>query len=162
MCCAQLPHNHVLGEIGVLILVDKNVCEIVAVVLQNVWVVAQQHIGEEQQVVEVHGRRYPAAFGIYPVYFGSPGPSRIRCCTHEFTVGGIVRRRVQCVFSPGDIGEHVAWTVCLVIELQFLDYGFHEAFGIRCVVDCEVAAESEAVGMPPEHTGEDAVECSHP
>ena len=51
----QFPHEHVLGVVGVLILVDQHVPEPAAVVLGDVWMTLQQVDGLADQVVEVEG-----------------------------------------------------------------------------------------------------------
>ena len=52
---AELADDQVLGEVGVLILVDQNEAKLLLVLVQEVRKIPQKHIGLKEQVVEVHG-----------------------------------------------------------------------------------------------------------
>ena len=54
MAAGEQEDHLVLGLVRVLVLVDQDVLEPLAVVLQHVAVLAEQHDGLHQQVVEVH------------------------------------------------------------------------------------------------------------
>ncbi len=64
---AELPYYQVLGEVCVLILVDKHVAEILPEMGQYVGIVAKEHVGVEQQVVEVHRSGYAATVAVQAV-----------------------------------------------------------------------------------------------
>ncbi len=52
--CAKLADDHVLGEVGVLVLVDQDEAKLLLVLVQEIGKIPKKNIGLEQEVIEVH------------------------------------------------------------------------------------------------------------
>lgn len=50
----QLIDDKMLSKIGILILIDQNIPELVLIKLQYIGVVSEKDIGIKQQVIEIH------------------------------------------------------------------------------------------------------------
>ena len=64
---AELDHELVLGDVGVLVLVDEDLLEAVLVVLEHVGMLAEHAHGADEEVVEVHrvrGHEAPLVLGV--------------------------------------------------------------------------------------------------
>lgn len=95
----QAPDDDVLRIIGILILIDQDVFELLLVAGRHIGTIPQQNIGLQQQVVEIH-RPVPLAAGaidvidiaklgnLHPPVFGS-----------EAGIGQISARRHQAVLA---------------------------------------------------------------
>ena len=94
------PDDAVLGEVSVLILVDKDISEKLPVVTQNVGIVCQQYIGVVQQVVKVHGSGNAATIHICLVDLTGIRPFSSAVGVHELPVSEIVSGRDECVLGP--------------------------------------------------------------
>jgi hypothetical protein len=70
MLLGEKAHQHVLGVVGVLVLVDQHVLEAVLVSRQDIGMNSEQIDGEHQEVVEIHRRSFDQALLIEPVYVG--------------------------------------------------------------------------------------------
>ena len=57
-------HYKMLREIGVLILVHKHIAEKLLIMVEHIRIVTQEHVGEIQQIVEIHGIGHKTAVGI--------------------------------------------------------------------------------------------------
>ena len=64
----QQQHDFLLCIVRILILVHQHILEAVDILLSDVLVVAQQHEGLHQQVVEVHGIGLTATLDVSVVY----------------------------------------------------------------------------------------------
>ena len=86
---AQLQYDTVLGKVGVLVFVYEQVGKVVAVSLPDVGVVAQQHVGEHEQVVEVHRAGHTATVAVGGVDVGGLGPVGQEVLLPQLIVGGV-------------------------------------------------------------------------
>lgn len=159
---AKSSHYLVLGVVGVLVLVDKYVCEKITVCGEYVGVVAQEHVGVEKEVVEVHCAGYTAAVAVGLVYFDCAFAACGAVVCHKFLVGGVVFGRTEHVFGPRNVGQHLAGAVDFVVELHLAYYCLDERLGVGCVVDGKVRVEAYSVGMAAEYARKDRVERTHP
>ena len=94
----DLCHDHMLCEIGVLILVDENVAEKLPVVAQHIGIVAQQDVGIVEQVIEIHRTACDTA-----VTVGTVDSIHLRALgtvvgLNHVAADGIVFRRHKSVF----------------------------------------------------------------
>ena len=83
-------HNEVLREVGVLVLVNKDITEKLLVLLQHVRVVTQHEVGVEQQVVKVHRSGDAATLPVGSVYVHDFGAHGIAVGINEALVTGII------------------------------------------------------------------------
>ena len=141
-----------LGEVCVLVFVDQYVGKIVAVPPAKVGIVAQQHVGVVEEIVEVHGSGDPAPFVVRSKNIGGAAASGRFVGGHKLTVGGVVGGRVKIVFRIRYVGHHLSGTVYFIIEIHLFDNRADQRFGVGCVVYGEVASESDQVGVAAQHT----------
>ncbi len=95
---------------------------------QHVGIVAQQHIGVIQQVIEIHGSGRKAPVAVYPVDFMNTRTARIGISPHNLTVGCIFLRGDKSVFSRGDRRYDRRWFVYLFVKRQVLDDSLYKRF----------------------------------
>ena len=73
----QAADDDVLRVVGILILVDQNIFELLLITLQHVGTVAQQDVGLQQQVVEIHRAVVLAALAVDIVDIAELGDLRL-------------------------------------------------------------------------------------
>ena len=64
---SKLLDDEMLGTVGVLILIDQHIAEILLVEFKHIGMVAEEDVGIDQQVVEVHGSCLETAVPVVPV-----------------------------------------------------------------------------------------------
>ena len=106
-----------LGKVGILILIDKHIAEMIAEVLKHIGIVAHQHIGIVQQVIEIHRSGNTASVAIDLENLIYPSTAAIGITAHKLTVGGIVLGRIQIVLRLRDSAKHLSGSVQFVIQL---------------------------------------------
>ncbi len=146
----------VLRLVRVLVLVDQDVLEALAVVVEHVGVVAEQADGVHQQVVEVHrpGLVQPSlVLGIDVGVLAVEDVLRPGC-----DVGG----GEQLVLPQADQPVHAAGCEALGVEVQVADHVAREPHRVGLVVDRELAGIPERVGIGAQHPHARRVERAHP
>ena len=119
-------HELVLDRVGVLVLVDEDVAEPAAVVIEDVGVLLEQFDGDQQEVVEVHGAGLAQASLVFGVDVGDLafgrclGPIAVRLDADHLVLG----RRDRRVHRP-------RW----------------ETFRVEVEVAQDVAGEPDRVGL---------------
>ena len=152
MLPGKLPGNGVLGHVGVLELVDKEVLETGAVLLQHVRVVPKEGVGLEQQVVEVHGvvgveqLLIPTIDVADDPLHGAVHPRRVVVRLYQLALGG------------GDGGENRPWREALGVVLKLLHRLLKQLQLVLLVVDDEGAVEAGVVGLTAQNLGAEGVE----
>ena len=64
---SELFDDEMLGTVGVLVLIDEHIAEILLVELEHIGMVAEEDVGIDQQIVEVHGSCLETAVPVVPV-----------------------------------------------------------------------------------------------
>lgn len=148
----QLVDDKVLGKVGILILIDQKVAKLVLVKLQHVGVIAEENIGIEQQVVEVHrtGPGTTAPIGL--VYIADKGPLRLHVGLVQGGIGSIGRGGDEGILGVGDNSLHGSRFVDFVVERHLLDNCLYEAARVGLVVNRKVAREAYPLGMSTQDT----------
>ncbi len=146
----------VLGLVGVLELVDEDVLEPLAVVLEHVGVLAEELDDVEQQVVEVHRPGLLQPRLVLGVHVGVLAGEDVA------GVGGGLRGVGELVLPQRDVAVHAAWREALGIEPEVADDVAGEAHGVGLVVDRERARVAEHLGVAPEDAHARRVEGRHP
>ncbi len=139
-----------LGEIGVLVFVHKHVTKKLLIVAEHFGVVAHQHVGVVEQIVEVHGVGSVAAVAVGLVDFGcarSTGPA-VRFC--QLAVERVCFRRYECVFCSGDVAGYGRGFVYFFIKIHGTDDAAYEGARVGGVVDGVAAFEAEQPGVVAE------------
>ena len=162
MFLAQLVHNQVLREVGVLILVNKDVAEKFLIALQHLGIVAQQQVGVEQQVVKVHCPCNAASVPVGLVDGGRLGTLGIAVSIHQGLIAGIVLRRDERVLGIADLSLDACWLIDFVVQPHVLNNEFDERTGIALVIDGEIGLEADEFGIAAQQAGKDGVERAHP
>ena len=117
----QLIDDSLLSAVRVLILIDKNVSKLVDILPANVLVLVEQHVGIDQQVVEVHRIRLPAAGYIGRVDMGDVGHALLEVALQQTAVVGIVVGQYQVVLRHTDAVVHRSGLIDLVVQFHVLD-----------------------------------------
>ena len=117
----QLVHDALLGAVCVLILVHEDVGKLLDILLADVLMLVEQHIGVNQQVVEVHRIRLPAAGDIGRVDVGDVGHALLEVALQQLAAVGIVFGQNQVVLRHTDAVVHRSGLVHLVVEPHLLD-----------------------------------------
>ena len=141
-------HHFVLGLVGVLVLVDEDVLEALAVVLEHVGVLAEELHGVGEEIVEVHRAGLEQARLVLGIDVGVLavedvlGPSLRFLGIDEF------------VLPEADDAVHATRRESLGVEAEVADDVAGEAVGVGGVVDRELTgiAEQVAVGTQDANT----------
>ena len=157
----QAPDDDVLGIVGILVLIDQDVFELLLVAGRHVGTVSQQDIGLQQQVVEIH-RPVPLAAGAIDVVdvaeLGNLHPPVFGYGTR---IGQVSARRHQAVLGVGDArGEHRR-LILGIVQVQLLDDGFQKVLAIRRLVNRKTLREADPFGVVAQNARENRVEGSH-
>ena len=134
----------VLGDVGVLVLVDEDVLEALLIAAQHIGVVAEQLHGLHEQIVEVHRPGAVQARLVVAVHLGMLAVEDVRCPSSRFV--GVD----EFVLPEADDAVHPARREALGVEAQIADDVAGEAFGIGLVVDAERTRVAEQVGVGPQ------------
>ena len=157
----QAADDDVLRIVGILILVNQNISELLLIVLQHVGTVAQQDVGLQQQVIEIHRAVVLAALAVEVVDVAELGNLRPPVFGGVRRIGQIGARGDQRVLGLRDArGDHIG-LVLVVGEVQLLDDRLDEVPGIGRIVDREVRRKADPLGVGAQDAGEDRVEGTH-
>ena len=94
----KLSDDEMLSEVGVLILINKDILKSLLILLEYVGVVAKQNVGIYQQVVEVHCSGNLAAVAISLVNLGGERPLEPGVLVKQLAVALVVRRHDERIF----------------------------------------------------------------
>ena len=157
----QAADDDVLGVVGVLVLVHQDVFEQLLVARQHVRGVAQQDVGLQKQVVEVHRTVALAALAVDIVDIAELGDLRLPVFGGIDRVGEVGAGRHQAVLGVGDTRGDEVGLVFLVREVQFADDGLDEVLAVRGLVDRKRLGETDLFGVLAQDARKDRVERTH-
>ncbi len=146
----------VLRLVGVLILVDADEAEALLVGAQHRRELAEQPVGVEQQVVEVH-----RVGGLEPRLVAREDERRLLVHRRD-GLGHELLGGHELVLRRGDPVLHAVDRVDLLVDLERTHDLFEHALGVVLVVDREVAREAEHLAVGPQHPHAHRVEREHP
>ena len=158
----QFLDNQVLGVVRILILVHQNILELLAVLLDNFGVVAQQDVHVEQQVVKVHGSVLPTLTHVVGIDFGQSGTLGPRIFGHQGVVGSIGLGQHQVVLGQRNTGINLVGFILFVGEFELSDDGFDHIAAVGRVVDGKGLGEAEQCRLGPQDAAEERVKGTHP
>ena len=146
----------VLRVVGVLVLVDQDPAEALAVAAADVLEELQHVDGAHQEVVEVHrvGVQHPAlveAVGL---------PDHVLEDASDLLLVGLGVD--QLVLRVGDPGAHRPRRIALGVDLELLEAALQHAQRVGLVVDREPARVAEPLGLDPQEPRAGRVEGHHP
>ncbi len=151
-----------LGKVGVLILVDKHISEILLIFPADIRIITQQHIRVIQQVVKIHGSGMAATRAVCTVYSTERRALRSLVGRHLSGIGNIHVRRYQRVFRIGYGSDNGGRLVYLVVKLHITQYSLYQRFGVGRIIYRKTALKPDKVGVEAQQSGENTVECPHP
>ena len=155
-------HDEVLSVVGVLVLVDEDELESVLVFVEHIGVVAQEDVGEIQDVVEVHGVGAVQTVIVELEQFGDERLVRLAVSLLDVGVVGVVFGRVEARLGRRDARQYLLGWVHFGIETQVLEDLRHERLRVVGVIDGEVGSEANLLRLDAQDAGEDGVEGAHP
>ena len=148
----ELLGDLVLGDVGVLELVDHDVDVAVAVAFGYVGVLAQERVSLEDEVVEVEGGRLGEEVVVLFV----------DAVDYLLEVIGLLEAVAlgvdELALCAGDGGEDVAGGVLLGVDVELVHGAFDERCLVGLVVDGVVLVESEEFTVPAEYPGAERME----
>ena len=160
--CAELADDEVLGEVGVLVLVDQDEGKLLLVLVEQVGEVAEQDVGLEQEVVEVHGAGALQPQVVPCVDLGDSRAARLLVLPHDVGVGCIILWADEVVLRPGNAPVDGIGFVEFVVQAQRLDDVLDDAPAVLGVVNGEVGRVIDPVRFDAQDAGKDGVEGAHP
>ena len=148
--------------VGILILVDKNIAESVLVFEQHLGEIAQQNIGIEEQIVEIHRHGIAKTTVVELVYLTDHRLFGRLVGLLDFRVCTVVLRPYQAAFGHRDAAKHITRIIDLRVEIHRLDNLLDGRLAIIVVVDGEGVGVAQFVGLSAQDAGKDGVEGAHP
>ena len=152
----QLDH-HVLGVVGVLILVHHDVTETFAVALQHRRMIRQQLEGLDQQIVEIQGVVGLQAGLILQIDIVDHLAAVILLGFAEPLV-----RAHELVLRIGNFGRQLAGRQELLIDIQPLEDLLQHGLLVIIVINDKGAGVAQLLDIPAEHPGTGGVEGGDP
>ena len=153
----QLPHERILGVVGVLVFVHQNMPEFAAIIVCDFGEFLEQKHGFANKVVKVEGVRGAKALGIDGV--------NLRNSLFPRVIRG--RRTVffgahQLVFEGRNPVPHGLGGKLFGVQVQLFDNEREQALRIRRVVDREGGFEPECLGFSAQHAHAETMEGGNP
>ena len=161
MNLAQFLQDQILGEVGILVLVDHDIVEPAADRLQSLRTVAQQYVHVQQNIVEVHDPGGAHHGLVAHVDVADAGFLSVGVVGLGGRVTHVALGRHQIVLGHRYSGEHVLRLVDLVVEAEFLDAALDGAGRVARVIDGKRRRIADAVGELAEEADEYRVEGPH-
>ena len=153
----QQAQPQVLGDVGVLVLVDQDVAEPLPVVRQHVRVVAEQAQHLEQEVAEVGRVQLLEALLVGGVELGALALGEAEGLAARYLVG-----REAAVLPAVDQGGQLARWPAVLVEALALDHLPDEAQLIVGIEDREAGLQAHQLGMAAQNPDTDGVERAEP
>ena len=98
----QTAYDGVLGEVGILILIDKQILESLLIIGKHIWKISEQNVCLQQQVIEVHCSVLLASLAILYVYCSHLGNLALAILRGECRIGNICARCDKAVLGRRD------------------------------------------------------------
>ena len=133
----KLLYYQILCVVGVLVLVDEDVLESVLVFQQHIGEVAQEYVGVEEQVVEVHSHSVAKTAVVELVDLANHWLVGCLVGLLYLGVGAVVLGSYQAALGHRYAAHDIAGIVDLGVEAEALDDLFYGRFAVVGVVDGE-------------------------
>ncbi len=167
----KLTHEHILGMVRVLVFVDENIAEFMAVVFGDMRLGSQQLHRAHDQIVEIHGVRQGETILVFGI---DHCIHRLRIAylaegivTHAgFEIGSILsqgRARIgELVLVVADSGEDGSRGEAFDVDIEVSADELDETLAIRGVVDGEARFETDLLTVPTQDAHARRVERGDP
>ena len=147
----------VLGDVGVLVLVDQDRAKAPLVVGEDLGLLPEQAEAVQEQIAEVAGvqRQQPLLIG---------GVQRPRAAEREVVDVGLrhLVGRLAAVLEALDDRQQDARRPAPRVQVRRLDHLLHQAQLVVGIEDREVGLEADQLGVAPEQAGAERVEGAEP
>ena len=153
----QQPQPEILGDVGILILVDQDVAEPVVILRQNVVVLHQDRQIVQQQVAEIDGVEAPEPVLVGGVEFGRPAAGEIARIG-----GGDLFRSLALVLPALDHPVQQPRRPALGIDVGGFQFLLDEAELVVRVENREVRFQADKLGMAAQDARGERVEGAEP
>ena len=157
----QPADDRILRIVGVLILVDQNVLELLLIAGQHVGTIPQQDVGLQKQIIEVHRAVALATLAVDVVDVAEFGDLGLPVLGRAGRIGQIGARRDEAVLGIGDTRREHVGLVLLVGKVQFPDDGLQQVLAVAGFVDGERIGEPDLFGVLAQDARKDRVERTH-
>ena len=154
----QLAYQLVLGVVGVLVLVHKDVAELAAVVVRDFGELLQQEDGAANQVVKVEGVGGPQTLGVDGVNLRDGLLVRVIACH----AGGEYLGADQLVLQPGNAVAHGLGRELLGVQVELFNDEAQQALRVGRIVDGEGGLQSQGGSLAAQNAHAEAVEGRDP
>ena len=149
--------QHILRRVGVLVLVDEDITELVLVVSPDFRLLFEEFDRVEDHVVEVHGVRLHEELLIERIALRVPGRADV-----PLRLLLILLRGQEAFLGVADRGQDLLVGHDLVVDVQEPLTLFHGPLRIISVIDGEVRRIAEAVAVAAQDAGTDRMEGAGP
>ena len=143
----QPAQDDVLGVVRILVLVHEDMVEPAGDFQAMRREPGQQDIHIQQDIIKIHHPGLLALGAVQGVDFMQPRPFGMQVLHHHVCIGPVGIGRDQVVLGHGDASLHFFGFIDLVVQIQFLDAGFHRAHRIRLVIDGEGGRIPQVLGI---------------
>ena len=157
----EAADDDILGVVSILILIDQDILKQLLILGQHVGAVAQQDVGLQQQIVEVHSSVLLAAAAVLGVDVTKVWHLHMTILGSIDRVSDIGTRRYEAVFGVRNAREHLRRLVLVVGEVFLLADGLNEVLAVRGFVDGVRLRVAYALGILAQDTRKDRVESTH-
>jgi len=157
MCLRQLPEPQILGDVGVLILVDQDRAKAALIVGENLGLGAEQGQTVQQEVAEIARVEHPQALLIGSIELARAAQAEIA----DLGVGHPIGRD-PAVLLPLDDRQQGARGPALGIKVAGLDHLLDQAQLVVGVDDREVGLEADQLGVAAQQARAQGVEGAEP
>ena len=168
---SKLADQHVLRVVGVLVLVDENIAELMPVVIGDIRLGTQQFDGTHDQVVEIDGVRRGETMLIFRVDHGIQlfliaVPAQLVAALAGTVIRGELLElplpRLQIVLVIRNPGEHRARGIALDVDVQVGGDELDQPLAVLGVVDGETGVQSDGLPVTAKDTHACRMEGGHP
>ena len=154
----QFTHQLVLGVVGVLVLVHKDVAELAAVVVRDFRELLEQKDGAANQVVKVEGVGGAQTLRVDGVDLRDGLLVRV-IARHAGRVGFGAD---QLVFQRGDAVAHGLGGELLGVQVELFNDEAQQTLRVSRIVDGEGRLQTQGGGLTAQHAHAEAVESRNP
>ena len=153
----QQPQPQILGDVGVLVLVDQDVLEALLVLPQHVRLLAEQADVLDQQIAEIGGVEHlqPLLIGDVELLALAAGEARALAGRH------LVGRQAAVLPAVDQAGEH-ARRPALLVDVLGLEQLLDQPDLVVDVEDGEIGLQPDQLGVPAQDLAADRVEGAEP
>ena len=153
----QEARQHILSRVGVLVLVDEDITELVLVMFPDLRFLLEEFDGIEDHVVEVHGVRLHQKFLVKGIALRVLGKADV---PHRLLL--VLRRRQQALLGVADRRQDLLVGHDLVVDVQEPLAFFHDPLRVIGIIDGEVVRITEPVPVAAQDAGADGMEGARP